>query len=57
VSEVGVPGSARPRGLLLLAKPDRARSYLVSGIYERDRHLLEILGSPRYPPGAKLSLI
>src|ERR1700687_2081323 len=43
LSEVESPASRRRRGLLLLAEGDPGRSYLVSGIYERDRNLLEFL--------------
>jgi DtxR family transcriptional regulator, Mn-dependent transcriptional regulator len=57
LSEVESPGSRRRRGLLLLAEADSGRSYLVSGIYERDRHLLEFLEARGIRPGAKLSLI
>src|SRR5882672_10088153 len=57
LSEVESPASRRRRGLLLLAEADSGRSYLVSGIYERDRHLLEFLEARGIRPGAKLSLI
>jgi hypothetical protein len=33
------------------------KNYIVSGIYERDRHLLEFLEARGIRPGAKLSLI
>ena len=57
LSEVESPASRRRRGLLLLAEAESGRSYLVSGIYERDRHLLEFLEARGVRPGAKLSLI
>jgi DtxR family Mn-dependent transcriptional regulator len=57
LSEVESPASRRRRGLLLLAEADSGRSYLVSGIYERDRHLLEFLEARGIRPGAKLSLL
>jgi Fe2+ transport system protein FeoA len=43
--------------LLLLAEADPGKTYRVSGIYERDRHLLEFLEARGIRPGAKLSLI
>ncbi len=57
LSEVESPASRRRRGLSLLAEAEPGRSYLVSGIYERDRHLLEFLEARGIRPGAKLSLI
>jgi DtxR family transcriptional regulator, iron-dependent repressor len=57
LSEVESPASRRRRGLSLLAEADPGRSYVVSGIYERDRHLLEFLEARGIRPGAKLSLI
>ena len=57
LSEVESPASRRRRGLLLLAEADSGRSYLVSGIYERDRHLLEFLEARGIRPGARLSLL
>jgi DtxR family Mn-dependent transcriptional regulator len=57
LSEVESPASRRRRGLLLLAEADPGRSYIVSGIYERDRHLLEFLEARGIRPGAKLTLI
>ena len=56
LSEVESPASRRRRGLLLLAEGDPGRSYLVSGIYERDRNLLEFLEARGIRPGAKLCL-
>jgi DtxR family Mn-dependent transcriptional regulator len=57
LSEVESPDSRRRRGLVLLAEADPGRTYRVSGIYERDRHLLEFLEARGIRPGAKLSLI
>jgi DtxR family Mn-dependent transcriptional regulator len=57
LSEVESPASRRHRGLVLLAEADPGRTYRVSGIYERDRHLLEFLEARGIRPGAKLSLI
>ena len=57
LSEVESPASRRRRGLLLLGEADSGRSYQVSGIYERDRSLLEFLETRGIRPGAKLSLV
>jgi DtxR family Mn-dependent transcriptional regulator len=57
LSEVESPASRRHRGLVLLAEADPGKAYRVSGIYERDRHLLEFLEARGIRPGAKLSLI
>jgi DtxR family Mn-dependent transcriptional regulator len=57
LSEVESPASRRHRGLVLLAEADPGKTYRVSGIYERDRHLLEFLEARGIQPGAKLSLI
>src|SRR5712691_3955275 len=57
LSELESPTSRRRRGLLLLAHAEAGGNYLVSGIYERDRHLLEFLEARGIRPGAKLSLI
>ena len=57
LSEVESPASRRHRGLVLLAEADPGKTYRVSGIYERDRHLLEFLEARGIRPGAKLSLI
>jgi DtxR family Mn-dependent transcriptional regulator len=57
LSEVESPASRRRRGLLLLAEADSGQSYVVSGIYERDRHLLEFLEARGIRPGAKLNLM
>ncbi len=57
LSEVESPASRRHRGLVLLAEAEPGRTYKVSGIYERDRHLLEFLEARGIRPGARLSLI
>jgi DtxR family transcriptional regulator, Mn-dependent transcriptional regulator len=57
LSELESPASRRRRGLLLLADAESGHSYLVSGIYERDRQLLEFLEARGIRPGAKLSLV
>ncbi len=54
VSELESPDSRRRRGLLLLAQAEAGQSYCVSGIYERDRRLLEFLEERGIRPGAKL---
>jgi DtxR family Mn-dependent transcriptional regulator len=51
------PASRRRRGLVLLADAEPERTYVVSGIYERDRRLLEFLEGRGIRPGAKLSLV
>src|SRR5208337_3788518 len=43
LSEVESPASRRRRGLVLLSDADLENTYIVSGIYERDRRLLEFL--------------
>jgi len=52
LSELESPGSRRRRGLLLLAHAEAGGSYRVSGIYERDRRLLEFLEQRGIRPGA-----
>jgi DtxR family Mn-dependent transcriptional regulator len=52
LSELESPGSRRRRGLVLLAHADEGKNYVVSGIYERDRHLLEFLEGRGVRPGA-----
>src|SRR6201981_1513887 len=54
LSEVESPASRRRRGLLLLAEAQIGKDYVVSGIYERDRQLLEFLETRAIRPGAKL---
>src|SRR5712691_11598293 len=43
LSELESPKSRERRGLLLLTNAPKGKAYLVSGIYERDRNLLEFL--------------
>jgi len=57
LSEVEGPASRRKRGLVLLADADLDQAYTVSGIYERDRQLLEFLERRGVRPGAKLRLL
>jgi len=57
LTELESPSSRRHRGLLLLSEAEAGKSYIVSGIYERDRHLLEFLEARAIRPGAKLTLI
>jgi DtxR family Mn-dependent transcriptional regulator len=54
LSELESPASRRRRGLLLLAQAEAGKTYLVSGIYERDRRLLEFLDERGIRPGARL---
>jgi DtxR family Mn-dependent transcriptional regulator len=54
LSEMESPASRRRRGLLLLAHADAGKNYVVSGIYERDRRLLEFLEARGVRPGARL---
>jgi DtxR family Mn-dependent transcriptional regulator len=54
LSEMESPASRRRRGLLLLAHAEAGKHYVVSGIYERDRRLLEFLEDRGVRPGAKL---
>ncbi len=56
LSEMESPASRRRRGLVLLALAEAGQSYLVSGIYERDRHLLEFLEHRGVRPGARLQV-
>jgi DtxR family Mn-dependent transcriptional regulator len=57
LSELESPASRRRRGLVLLADAEAGKTYAVSGIYERDRHLLEFLETRGIRPGARLGLI
>lgn len=57
VSELESPASRRRRGLVLLSEAEPGRRYAVSGIYERDRDLLEFLETRGIRPGARLSLL
>jgi DtxR family transcriptional regulator, iron-dependent repressor len=56
LSELESPSSRRRRGLLLLSQAEAGKRYRVSGIYERDRHLLEFLEARGIRPEAELSL-
>ena len=49
--------SRRRRGLVLLSDAELETTYTVSGIYERDRGLLEFLEHRGVRPGAKLRLL
>ena len=57
LTDLESPTSRRRRGLLLLSEAEVGKNYIVSGIYERDRHLLEFLEARGIRPRAKLSLI
>jgi DtxR family Mn-dependent transcriptional regulator len=54
LSEMESSASRRRRGLVLLADAELDTHYTVSGIYERDRGLLEFLEHRGIRPGAKL---
>lgn len=54
LSELESPLSRRRRGLLLLSQAQPGSNYLVSGIYERDRKLLEFLEERGIRPGARV---
>jgi DtxR family transcriptional regulator, Mn-dependent transcriptional regulator len=56
LSELESPASRRRRGLVLLAQAEAGKSYVVSGIYERDRRLLEFLEARGIRPGARVSV-
>jgi DtxR family Mn-dependent transcriptional regulator len=57
LSEVESPASRRKRGLVLLSDAELDQVYAVSGIYERDRRLLEFLEARGIRPGARLHLV
>jgi len=57
LSEMESPGSRRRRGLLLLSDAEPGQRFRVSGIYERDRHLLQFLEARGIRPGAELGLV
>jgi DtxR family Mn-dependent transcriptional regulator len=57
LSEMESPASRRRRGLVLLADAALDMQYTVSGIYERDRGLLEFLEHRGVRPGAKLKIL
>jgi DtxR family transcriptional regulator, Mn-dependent transcriptional regulator len=52
LSELESPASRRRRGLLLLVDAEPNKAYRVSGIYERDRRLLEFLEARGVRPGS-----
>ncbi|PYV55589.1 MAG: metal-dependent transcriptional regulator [Acidobacteria bacterium] len=54
LSELESPVSRRRRGLLLLSQAQPGNNYVVSGIYERDRKLLEFLEERGIRPGARV---
>jgi len=57
LSEMESSASRRRRGLVLLAGADVDTNYTVSGIYERDRGLLEFLEHRGIRPGARLKIV
>ena len=57
LSELESPASRRRRGLSLLAHAEPGKLYTVSGIYERDRKLLEFLESRGIRPGAQVEVV
>ena len=57
LSEMESSASRRRRGLVLLADAETDVPYTVSGIYERDRGLLEFLEQRGVRPGARLRLL
>jgi DtxR family transcriptional regulator, Mn-dependent transcriptional regulator len=56
LSELESPANRLRRGLVLLAQAPAGEQFEVSGIYERDRHLLEFLDQRGIRPGAKVHL-
>jgi len=57
LSEMESPASRRRRGLMLLSEAEPGPNYVVSGIYERDRNLLEFLEARGVRPGTRLNLL
>ncbi|HEY6769894.1 MAG TPA: metal-dependent transcriptional regulator [Candidatus Sulfotelmatobacter sp.] len=57
LSELESPRSRRRRGLAKLADAEPGHTYAVSGIYERDRRLLEFLEARGIRPGAKFRVL
>lgn len=57
LSEMESPASRRHRGLVLMTEAETGKHYLVSGIYERDRKLLEFLEHRGIRPGVKVDLL
>ncbi len=56
LSEMESPASRLRRGLVLLSEAEAGKRYRVSGIYERDRRLLEFLEARGIRPGAELGV-
>jgi len=56
LSEMESPASRLRRGLVLLSEAEAGKRYRVSGIYERDRQLLEFLEARSIRPGAELGV-
>ena len=56
LSELESPASRRRRGLVRLADAETGKTYTISGIYERDRKLLEFLETRGVRPGSSLLL-
>ena len=56
LSEMESPKSRQRRGLVLLSDAEAGKHYRVSGIYERDRRLLEFLETRGIRPGASFTL-
>lgn len=54
LSEQESRASRRRRGLVLLTQTEAEKSYVVSGVYERDRRLLEFLEDRGIRPGARI---
>jgi DtxR family transcriptional regulator, Mn-dependent transcriptional regulator len=57
LSELESPESRRKRGLLLLSQAEPGKAYRVSGIYERDRQLLEFLEERGIRPSARIDVV
>jgi DtxR family transcriptional regulator, Mn-dependent transcriptional regulator len=57
LSELESPASRRRRGLVRLAEAEAGHSYMVSGIYERDRQLLEFLETRGIRPKARIAVM
>jgi DtxR family transcriptional regulator, Mn-dependent transcriptional regulator len=57
LSEVESPASRRRRGLVLMSDAELDLPYTVSGIYERDRRLLEFLEARGIRPQARLRVL
>ncbi|MGA8428849.1 MAG: metal-dependent transcriptional regulator [Candidatus Sulfotelmatobacter sp.] len=57
LSELESPASRRRRGLTKLADAHPGCAYTVSGIYERDRRLLEFLEARGIRPGARFRIL